>query len=235
MTPPDANAAHPLDNPVFATLATSHVAVARVSGGARRFPADIAPFVAVEHPSVPLADVRPLVEIDERVYFVGHAPRFDDDWEPCSHDEVHQFRLRLDLAALAAAAPDPLVVELGESDLPDMLALAAKVYPFFFRSRTATLGTYFGVRQAGQLVAMGGERMRIPGHQEISTVCTLPEHARAGYASRIIMALARHAALRGDQIFAHCVRGNDAIFALQHKLGEAPRAIIPMTGVVRLR
>ena len=89
--------------------------------------------------------------------------------------------------------------------------------------------------EQGRLVAMGGERMRIPRHQEISTVCTLPELARAGYASRIIMALARHAALRGDQIFAHCVRGNDAIFALQHKLGEAPRAIIPMTGVVRLR
>lgn len=235
MTPPDASPAHPLDNPVFATLATSHVAVARVSGGARRFPADIAPFVAVEHPSVSLADVRPLVEVEERVYFVGPVPRFDDDWKLCSHDEVHQFRPRLDLSALATTEPDPLVVELGESDLPDMLALAAKVYPFFFRSRTATLGTYFGVRQQGQLVAMGGERMRIPGHQEISTVCTLPELARSGYASRIIMTLVRHAALRGEQIFAHCVRGNDAIFALQQKLGEAARAIIPMTGVVRRR
>ncbi|MCX4244099.1 GNAT family N-acetyltransferase [Paraliomyxa miuraensis] len=232
---PDLERGHGLDNPVFTTLATSHRAVARVHGSARRFPDDIAPFVAVEHSLVPLPDVVPLCDVGERVFFVGPAPRFDDDWELCSRHVVHQFRSHLDLAALAATDPDPLVLELGEDDRPDMLALAEEVYPFFFRERTATLGIYFGVRHQGRLVAMGGERMRVPGHQEVSTVCTLPEFARAGYASRIGFRLLRHAALRGDRVFFHCVEGNDPVFSLLRKLGGAPWVEMPMVGVRRLR
>jgi hypothetical protein len=46
-----------------------------------------------------------------------------------------------------------------------MLALVDVAKPGPFGSRTVELGTYVGVRHArtGQLMAMGGERLRIDG------------------------------------------------------------------------
>ena len=36
------------------------------------------------------------------------------------------------------------------------------------------LGSYLGIRHAGTLIAMAGERMRLDGFTEISAVCTHP-------------------------------------------------------------
>ena len=34
-----------------------------------------------------------------------------------------------------------------------------------------------GIRWQGKLVAMAGERLKVPGYTELSAVCTHPEHA----------------------------------------------------------
>jgi hypothetical protein len=65
----------------------------------------------------------------------------------------------------------PQVHELGVADVREMLALAGVTQPGPFGPRTVGLGDYTGIRQRGVLVAMAGERMRIAGFTEISTVC----------------------------------------------------------------
>ncbi len=68
-----------------------------------------------------------------------------------------------------------------------MMALTALTKPGPFGKRTHELGTYLGIRRDGKLVAMAGERLKIPGYTEVSAVCTHPEHTGHGYA-RILMA-----------------------------------------------
>ena len=47
-----------------------------------------------------------------------------------------------------------------------MLALVAATAPGPFGRRTPLLGRYLGIRDGGRLVAMAGERLRVPGHVE---------------------------------------------------------------------
>lgn len=227
-------AGHILDNPVWSTLTTSHTGFALRQGEAARFPPDIAPFVAVGAATpAALADARRLVPVGEVVFFLGVAPAFDDSWRVHAKSEVHQLvsPQQVDFTPFEHEAPGVL----GAADREDMLKLAAEVYPYFFRTRTADLGTYMGVRRNGQLVAVGGERMRVPGFQEVSTVCVRPEHARSGFGGLITLALARRAAARGDRTFAHCVAGNAPVFGLGNKLGGTARAVLSMWRAERLR
>src|SRR2546425_11419875 len=50
----------------------------------------------------------------------------------------------------------------------EMLALFELTKPGPFLKRTPELGSYLGIREAGQLVAMAGERLKPYGYTEIS-------------------------------------------------------------------
>lgn len=73
---------------------------------------------------------------------------------------------------------------------PEMVELTNLAFPGFFRDRTCEMGSYFGVRVDGKLVAMGGERIRIDEYVELSAVCTHPAHRGKGYGASIIGQLA---------------------------------------------
>jgi hypothetical protein len=75
------------------------------------------------------------------------------------------------------------LVVLGAVDVPEMLDLVARTRPGPFEPETYRLGTYLGVRRAGWLVAMAGERLHPPGYTEISAVCTDPGVRGQGLAS----------------------------------------------------
>ena len=75
-------------------------------------------------------------------------------------------------APLTRALSGDGVIELTESDVPEMMALAEPTKPGPFGRRTRELGTYIGIRRSGTLVAMAGERLRLPGFTEVSAVCT---------------------------------------------------------------
>jgi predicted GNAT family acetyltransferase len=54
------------------------------------------------------------------------------------------------------------IVQLGDADAPEMLALAQLTEPGPFFARTHTMGNFIGIRVDGRLAAMAGERMRFP-------------------------------------------------------------------------
>ena len=67
-----------------------------------------------------------------------------------------------------------------------MLALVELTQPGPFAPRTIELGRYLGVHDNGQLVAMAGERCRLPGYREVSAVCTHPDARGRGLADRLL-------------------------------------------------
>jgi predicted GNAT family acetyltransferase len=98
-----------------------------------------------------------------------------------------------------------------------------------FSAGAIVLGSYLGVRCAGKLIAMAGERMRFDGFSEISAVCTHPEYRGCGYASSLVRALVRQIIARGETPFLHLYSDNTTAAALYTKLGFTHRRSLIVT------
>ncbi|MEU3660473.1 GNAT family N-acetyltransferase [Streptomyces sp. NPDC032940] len=206
---------HPLDNPVWAALTGPHASFAERLGKAARYPADVAVFTALEDPADPAAwaDLHRLVGPDTAVAVPG-APVLPDGWRISGVVPGVQL---VDTAL--RAEPDPEAVRLGPADVPEILDLVARTRPGPFLPRTVLLGTYLGIRHRGRLIALAGERLRLPGWTEISAVCTDPDHRGRGLATRLVRAVAAGIRERGDTPFLHAAASNTHAVGLYESLG----------------
>lgn len=124
-------------------------------------------------------------------------------------------------------------VTLGAADSPDMLALVARTQPGPFGKRTHEMGSYIGLRDAGRLVAMAGERMKMSGYVEISGVCVDDAWRNRGIAGRLVSVLRRQIEARGDTAFLHVFGHNHAAIAVYERLGFALRRTFALTRIAR--
>jgi ribosomal protein S18 acetylase RimI-like enzyme len=138
-----------------------------------------------------------------------------------------EVRLRVPAIQMVAVdldvATDPEAVPLGVGDVADMLDLVERTRPGPFLARTIELGSYIGVRRAGVLVAMAGERFRLPGWTEISAVCTDESVRGSGLASRLVRAVGAGIAQRGDGVILHVASTNTSAIRLYRTLGFVER------------
>lgn len=119
-----------------------------------------------------------------------------------------------------------LHVRLTGRDVPEMLALATATKPGPFGPRTIELGSYFGVRQQGKLVAMAGERMKPDGFAEISAVCVDASFRGRGYAAGLMRVLISAICARGETPFLHVLTSNRNAIALYRALGFVDRRVM---------
>jgi predicted GNAT family acetyltransferase len=119
----------------------------------------------------------------------------------------------------------PALVELGTQDSPEMIELTALTKPGPFGPRTHELGTYLGIRLQGKLVAMAGERLKVPGHTEVSAVCTHPEHTGKGYAAVLMAEVMRRIRKRGETPFLHVRADNERAIKIYKRLGFRERKL----------
>lgn len=214
-------ATHPLDNPLWGSLTSLHRHLARGRDGLLRYPADVAPFVATAGAGHAAdAALAELVAPDETVFLVGPRPAVPRGWPL---DDVGPILQMVCERPPPPAARDGAIVPLGERERPAVLALAALVYPHYFRPRTMALGRYFGLFEGGALAAMIGERMGMPGWREISAVCTHPDFTGRGLARRLLGFLSSDLAARGDTPFLHVSPGNERAVRLYEQNGFAVR------------
>lgn len=121
------------------------------------------------------------------------------------------------------------MVELEETDAPAMRALAALTKPGPFLPRTHVLGGFVGIKHKGQLVAMAGERMKLPGYTEVSGVCTHPDFRGKSYGRLLSQSVARRIMDRGDVPFLHAYAGNTQAIRLYESIGFAKRSEMIVT------
>ena len=76
-----------------------------------------------------------------------------------------------------------------------------------------------GVRVDGRLVAMAGQRMRLPGLIEVSAVCTDPAHLGRGHAARPVTAQLARILGGGAGAFLPVRADNARAIALYQRLG----------------
>lgn len=210
-----------LDNPAWSSLTGRHRDLAEGNEHVLRYPEDVSPFVGVrdwEHPDVWDA----ILEVFGHGATVGvsHAdPLLPEGWTPVfaipGVQLVQTDRL--------VPTPDEEVVELGPADSTDMLALVERARPGPFLPRTHELGRYVGIRRAGRLIAMAGERLHPEGWTEISAVAVDEQHRRQGLGSRLVLDIAFHIQQRGDRALLHASATNTAAITGYEKLGFALR------------
>ncbi len=209
-----------LDNPVWHALTGPHRAHALGRGAARHYPRDIAPFSAIAEPSEQayadlVADLP--VNTEARLFRPSVEPL------PAGWEELDRFPL---LQMVASRDPGDVGVAttlLTAADSAAMLDLVAATKPGPFGARTALLGRYLGVWQGSRLVAMAGERLRVPGHVELSAICVHPEARGKGIAAALTRRLMRLALEGGELPFLHVRPDNVGAVALYKRLGFETR------------
>jgi len=216
-----------LNNPIWSALTSAQAHFAIGGPLAKRYPAEVAPFIGVSEPTPAAAEaLAELVTPGEIVNIVSVTPKLDKGWELQATGNIVQMVWRDD-----APTPDEDskgITPLTDADAPDMLGLTALVFPGYFRRRTPEMGEYFGIRQDGQFAAMAGERMKVHGAEEISAVCTHPNFTGRGLAARLINLLVAKQLKRGIVPFLHVNETNARARALYARLGFADRALLPL-------
>jgi ribosomal protein S18 acetylase RimI-like enzyme len=220
-------ATHTLDNPMYNALLTEHAPVAIGGGRARRFPAQIAPFGGLELGGE--ADLLSLFQVGERAVFVGSFPLDQAGWQLVKEFEVIQMTLE-DSRSVSELSDIQLLIE---SDVPAMLKLTSLVYPSYFRPETVKLGEYCGIYAGEELIAMSGIRMKLPGYEEVSAICTHLDHRGRGLGSMVTKFMTQRIIQRGNTPFLHTESDNPAQ-AMYQKLGFKPRAHLPVKVIERI-
>ncbi len=221
-----------LDNPVWSALTgpQRHLGVALDLSA--RFRPDVAPFGAFSAPPTEAhwAELAELTGPGGLMAITGLHGTPPDDWSDIA--EIPGVQMISERpAATGPAVPVPAVaghpaeeiVDLGDGDVEDMLALVGLTRPGPFLPRTIEFGGYIGIRRHGELVAMAGERLRPPGWTEISAVATHPDHRGQGLGTLLVRAVIATAAHRGERPFLHAAADNTVAIRLYRELGFTVR------------
>src|SRR5215467_8883338 len=219
-----------LDNPVWHSLLTSHAHLSEGNSRAKRFLPEISPLAGTadlnNETYLQLAAMLGPGQVSAvlRDSPVASLPGFEI---------VHRIsvdQMIWDGHSVSVANPG---IVLGSGDAPEMLALTEMTKPGPFTLRTHELGRYIGIRKSGQLAAMVGERMRMPGFTEVSAVCTHPDHRGHGYASELVLAMVTTIQQRGDVPFLHVAEENASAIRIYEKLGFNTRRLMQFAIVKR--
>ena len=198
---------------MWAALSGPQACFAEASGDAARFQPDVAPWCGVADPADPAAWAD-LATLTSYAVLTGPSLRPPVGWQT----EVEVAGVQM-AGHTMTGVRDPETVRLTETDVPEMLDLIERAKPGPFAKRTIELGNYLGLRHEGRLVAMAGERFRLPGWTEVSAVCTDPAFRGQGLAARLTMAVAAGILERGDLPFLHVAAENSAAIRLYERLG----------------
>lgn len=214
-----------LDTPILNALLADHNTLAIVDGHARRYPAAIGPLAGAPDQSLASYDaLRRLAGPGALIgLFLHDPPALPQGWSLIRGGILTQMICpRPILDAAGALQAGVTLRRLGIADVPAMMELAKLTEPGPFRERTFELGNFYGIFAGERLLAMAGQRMRVPGFVEVSAVCTHPDARGQGYAGTVMRHVMRDIADEGRTAFLHAFDDNPAV-RLYEKLGFTHR------------
>lgn len=223
----DVSETHPLDNPVWSALSTTHAEIARHHGSAAAYLDEISPFMGCA--TLDAAGWRDLAALDNSARLI----RKEIGELPEGATAPFRAGLRQMVAPrLADYSPRFESRPLTVDDVPSMLDLTGRTKPGPFKARTIEFGGYYGIFVDDALMAMAGRRMQTPGYCEISAVCTDPAFAGRGAASDLTRLIASQIQAEGNTAFLHVSDENPTAGRLYEHLGFTVRAHLQVAMVV---
>ncbi|HEY9009951.1 MAG TPA: GNAT family N-acetyltransferase [Devosia sp.] len=220
-----------LDNPVWHALGGPHIPLRQDFGPVRRYRPDVALFAAFEAPAA-----EPLDGLIAAIPEAGGAALVTP--APVDVPAGLSAMRVLPVLQMVAATPRPVApatdaIDLGDEHVPQMLELVQLTQPGPFAARTIEMGRYIGIMEGDALVAMAGERMRLPGYTEVSAVCTHPDHRGRGHAKRLVSTLLHDITGRRETAFLHVLPDNRAAITAYEALGFTGRREMTFTAFAR--
>lgn len=214
-----------LDNPILNALVSDHRSLAVVQGEARRYPVPIGPLAGVPDQSLasynalrPLAGPGGLLGL-----FFPDQPAPPVGWSLFRGGVLVQMICREPKGDTNRGLDSRFTLRrLVHADVPLMIELARLTEPGPFRERTIELGNFYGILEGNRLLAMAGQRMRLPGFAEVSAVCTHPDAQGRGFAGILMNEVIGDIVREGRTPFLHALAENPAI-RLYERLGFALR------------
>lgn len=215
-----------LDNPAWGALTSTHHHFALGTSIAKRYPADVLPFVAFDINSTkPLDTLGNAVIKGEKVCMIGDLPELPSSWTVLKKLECDQMVCPELIAVKGNDAIE--LLKLGVADRSEMYELINSIQPGFYKDHTANLGSYYGIRVEGKLVAMAGERLKMTGFTEVSAVCTRPDYKGKGFAAQLVAVVCENMIAQNITPFLHVLSSNLRAIELYERLGFVKRRSIP--------
>lgn len=210
---------HPLDRPVWNMLTGRQAHLAEGDARAVRIDRGYGVFgVAADTGPEAQAALAALVPDDGEIWIVE-----GERWPvPAGTREVKRAVLAQMVAEGTPPAPregEPVILALGEGDAAEMAALAEHAKPGPWGPSTHRYGPFFGIREAGRLLAMAGQRILVPGMAEVSGVATWEDCRGRGLARALIGHVMRQMVARGELPFLHSYADNAGAIGLYESLG----------------
>jgi ribosomal protein S18 acetylase RimI-like enzyme len=212
---------HPLDNVIWNALTTRHAQFAEGQGAARKFIREVGPLSAFEngHDEGYSSLAGLLGDKDVVAVFLDTPYEARQGWQWIAGAPLVQMVFENGSGSMAHTNSSQELVELGTRDSQEMIELTALTKPGPFGPRTHELGTYLGIRVEGKLIAMAGERLKVPRYTEVSAVCTHPDYLGRGYAGMLMAEVMRRIQARGETPFLHVREDNTRAIGLYERLG----------------
>lgn len=223
--------AHPLDRPAWTALTTRQAYLALGNDRALRFDNDFAMFAAARDDSA--ESLRALGEILPESGSTILLQVGESTVPPGAVAQMTALGVQMVAQQFEPYEPTNGIERLVERDAPQMRALAELAKPGPFQIRTHELGQFWGIKENGKLLAMAGERMKLPGYSEVSGVCTHPDARGRGYAGLLSRVVATQIKARGETPFLHAVASNTPAITLYRSLGFVLRTHVTMTVLER--
>ena len=209
---------HLLENPVYNALLTGDKHLSFGTEQVKYFSKEVSPYVGFDHQyKNGFGDLYNLLPQGRRILYA--IPSFIPT--PAGWQLQHEIK---GLQFVYEAVPDNTtdfskVVPLTEIHIEQMVELATLTKPGPFGPRTIDFGSYFGIFENEQLIAMTGQRLHVENYTEISAVCTHPDHLGKGYAATLLQHQLQHILQQGQQPFLHVKEDNERAIALYQRLG----------------
>ena len=202
-----------LKNPIWAALNSAQTHFSIAAGAGRRYPADVAPFLAVAEEGTPLS-AADLATLDGGYYVLDVFPSLPEGWSLQPIPNVLQM-----VYAGGLVAPQAGLIRVLAQDDPAMVELTNIAFPGYFRPRSGRMGRYVGIHDRGRLISMSGERMDLGELREVSAVCTHPDFMGRGLAKLLVLDCMHHMQQQGVRPFLHVGAANKRAQALYEALG----------------
>jgi len=209
---------HILDNPIYNALISAHRIFSSGTGDVKYYLEDVASFAGLKNNSKfdfeTLYENSPLDSLF--VVFTPVPTNIPEQWRIVA--QIDMFQMIYESKEVPLGAPIAFR-DLQVSDIPEMTALVELTQPGPFRPRTIELGSYTGVFNGKELIAMAGHRFNPTPYTEVSAVCTHPDHKGKGYAYELIRKQIKRILAKSETPFLHVRNDNHSAVKLYKKLG----------------
>lgn len=205
-----------LDNPAWYSLTETHINFVIDNDDIKFYNPDCCPFGGALNNDNTESGIAGYSSLAESFFVIGNKPLID-----------HKVRIESELVCYQMILDERIDIDITENIIEletedhqdDLFRLVNLVQPGYFKTKTAELGSYYGIYKDNQLIAATGERMKMDGYTELSAIVTHPEHTGKGYAKQLIVHASNKIFDESKIPYLHVADANFNAIRLYEKLG----------------